>query len=323
MTESLNRLLLRLSEAGEPAILWGRQAKPYLGGDFDRLFARGVLIEEAAATEWDVCATCECELDVRPIQTIDGRLVAACPYDRMGDTSLDRDDVRTFSINPAAVVREIAAVSGFTDEPSPIASGVWQLGITPGKRMLFLALSKPAVLQAGLVPTLRSVAKAWPISLLTPAMPAADHARFADAGIYAVPITDALAPNTGGQSFALRLDDLTPRPTAEPVLILTKARQSITLDGHETTLPQRSFELLWLLSEVIAGGGGIVTRRQIEQRLWGTQVVSKTAAADAVRDLRGQLAGSAGRPSRSGLVETRQGKGYILALTADAIQLVA
>lgn len=322
MTESLTRLLLRLSDTGEPAILWGRQTKPHLGREIERLLARGILIEEAPATEWDVCASCECDLGVRPIQPIDGRFVAACPYDRMNDAVLDPDDLRTFSINAEAMVREIAAASGFTGEPSLIAPGVWHLGIAASKRMWFLAVSRPAVLQTGLIPTLRSVAKASPISMLTPVMTAADQAQFAAAGIHVIPITDALA-SSGSLSFGLRLDDLTPKSAAEPTLILMKARQSITLHGHEMTLPQRSFDLLWLLSEVIAGGGGVVTRRQIEQRLWGSQIVSKTAAADAVRDLREQLAGTPGRSRRGELVETRHRKGYILALPAEAIQLVA
>ena len=34
MTASLTALLLQLSESGDPAILWGRQAKPYFGKDF-------------------------------------------------------------------------------------------------------------------------------------------------------------------------------------------------------------------------------------------------------------------------------------------------
>lgn len=45
MSESLATLLLRLSEAGEPAFLWSRQAKPYLGRAFDCLLTGGVLVE--------------------------------------------------------------------------------------------------------------------------------------------------------------------------------------------------------------------------------------------------------------------------------------
>ena len=59
MTETLPRLLLRLSEAGDPAILWGRQAAPHAGRDFERLLDHGVLVEQSPTTEWDVCPTCE------------------------------------------------------------------------------------------------------------------------------------------------------------------------------------------------------------------------------------------------------------------------
>jgi hypothetical protein len=85
MTESLIRLLLRLSEAGEPAILWGRQAKPYPDRDLEQLLARGVLTEQAPADEWDVCSDCECRLAARPIQCIEGDLIAACPLDHARD----------------------------------------------------------------------------------------------------------------------------------------------------------------------------------------------------------------------------------------------
>lgn len=322
MTESMIRLLLQLCEAGDPAILWGRQTKPYPGGELDRLLARGILIEEAPAVGWDVCASCECDLDVRPVQTVGGRLLAACPLDRMNDAVLDSEDVRTFSINTAALVREIAAASGFTGDPSMIAPGVWHVGLTYSKRVLFLALSRSAVMQSGLLATLRSIAKSSPISLLTPPIPAAEQDQFASAGVHSTAIVDVLAPSDGKFSFALSVTDLTPTATLDPTLILIKPRQSIMLKGHEMTLPPRSFDLLWLLSEVIAGGGGVVTRRQIEQHLWGSQIVSKTAAADAIRDLRQQLAAAPGYSREAEFIETRHRKGYVLALSADAIQLV-
>lgn len=323
MTETLPKLLLRLSEAGDPAILWGRQAAPHAGRDFERLLDRGVLVEQAQAMEWDVCATCDCGLEARPIERVDGRNVAVCPIDRRCDVVLDGDDLRSFRIHPLALVREISAASGLPGAPTLIAPGIWHLGLAPNKRALFLALSTTAGMQPGLLPLLRSVAKASAVTLLTPAMSAADQVQFAVAGTHVVPTIDVLAPSSSGVSFGLQLDELTPRSTAEPVLVLMKSRQSIMLDGDEMTLPQRSFDLLWLLSEVIVGGGGVVTRRQIEQHLWGHQVVSKTAAADAVRDLRKQLAGRDARPDRRELVETRQGKGYILALPTEVIQLVS
>ena len=118
MTETLAGLLLRLSEAGDPAVLWGQQAAGHAGPAFERLLARGVLIEQAPATEWDVCPACECGLEFRPIEQIEGRIVALCPTDRRSDVVLDSDDLRSFRISAAAIAGEIALVSGFADTPS-------------------------------------------------------------------------------------------------------------------------------------------------------------------------------------------------------------
>ena len=52
MTETLPRLLLRLSEAGDPAMLWGRQAAPHAGRDFERLLDHGV-VDLPLATDWE------------------------------------------------------------------------------------------------------------------------------------------------------------------------------------------------------------------------------------------------------------------------------
>ena len=146
MTESLIRLLLRLSEAGEPAILWGRQAKPYSDRDLEQLLARGVLTEQAPADEWDVCSDCECGLAARPIQCIEGNLIAACPLDHARDARLDAHDLRSFSINAAAIADEIAAASGFQSvPPRPCrASGVWAR-----RRQTAVSLSRWGAKRAG------------------------------------------------------------------------------------------------------------------------------------------------------------------------------
>jgi DNA-binding winged helix-turn-helix (wHTH) protein len=323
MTETLPRLLLRLSEAGDPAILWGRQAAAHAGVKFERLLNRGVLVEQTPATDWDACSACDCGLDSRPIEWINGCPVAVCPINRRHDSALDVEDLRSFRINLRMLVREISVATGLDDEPSMIAPGVWQLGITPSKRMVFVALSRPSLLQAGLFPTMRSVAKSFPVSLVGPPIPAAEQEQFEAAGVHCAAFDDVIALSESNSSFALRVADLTPAYAAQPRLILIKAKQTIALDGHEMTLPPRSFDLLWLLSEVITGGGGVVTRRQIEQRLWGSQIVSKKAAADAIRDLRQQLAATPGGLRREELIETRHAKGYMLALPAPAIQLIA
>lgn len=322
MTGSLSRLLLQLSEAGVPALLWGRQAKPYFGSAFDHLLECGLLVEEAPATEWDVCKDCECGLEYRPIIEANGHHIAACPLDQRSSLVLDDDDLRNFRIVPAELVRKIATVSGLGTKPSEIAKALWHLGITPNKRAVFLALSRAAVLQAGLLPLVRGIAQSSPVTLLIPELPAADRAPLVNAGLHMVPFSESINTNASGVSFALQLDRLVPGPATEPVLILNKARQTMILDGHEAALPQRAFDLLWLLAGAIASGGGVVSRPQIEQHLWGRQVVDKTAAADAIRDLREKLAAMPGGKKHGGLIETRNRQGYILLLAANAIQLI-
>ncbi len=130
MTETLPRLLLRLSEAGEPAILWGRQAAPHAGRAFDRLLDRGVLVEQAPATEWDVCPACECGLGARPIQHINGRQIVVCPPDRRNDVVLGDDDLQSFRIHLPIFPRWSAKlprrpVSAMSLHRSPQASGIW------------------------------------------------------------------------------------------------------------------------------------------------------------------------------------------------------
>jgi hypothetical protein len=195
MNEALPRLLLRLSEAGEPAILWGRQAGPHVGRGFERLLDRGVLVEQAPAIDWDVCPECDCGLDARPIQKINGRHIAACPTDRRSDVVLGDDDLRNFRIHPPALVREIAMASGFGEEPSPVAAGVWHLGQTSSQRALFIALWRDAVLQPGMIGLMRSLALSWPVTLIAPALAANDLARFVEAGISVVSIEACLSGN--------------------------------------------------------------------------------------------------------------------------------
>ena len=202
MTETLARLLLRLSEAGEPTILWGRQAKPYLGREFDRLLDRGLLVEQAPAEEWDVCIDCECGLDQRQIQRIDGSLVAACPFDHAKDARIEPEDVRSFTIDCPGLIHEIARASGFED-PSEIAPGVWHLGATVSQREFFFALSRQAVLQLGLIGAVRSFARSSPTTLISPNVSAADKTRLIEAGIRLLSTQECLARDGAAGGFAI------------------------------------------------------------------------------------------------------------------------
>lgn len=323
MTENLAHLLLRRSEAGEPALLWGREAKPFYGPAFDRLIARGVLVACAPAREWRVCDDCRCGQDWRPIEQINGQLLAICPLDRRSDLALEPEDLESYEIDAAALVREMTSNSGLMDEPACLMPGLWMLAALSGGPVLCIALSRMATEQPGLIHSLKAVTRSGAISLLTPAMTKVRAADFQNAGIDVLATIDALADSNGETSLALNLAKVVPATTVASALILVRPRLTATLRGFEIQLPPRAFELFWLLAETVAHGGGIVTRRQIEQRLWGSQNVAKTAAADAIRDLREQLAALPKDTTSAELIETRHGKGYLLVLTADAVQLVS
>lgn len=309
MTETLPRLLLRLSEAGDPAILWGRQAAPHAGRDFERLLNRGVLVEEAPATEWDVCPACDCGLDMRPIHQVDGRYVAVCPMDRRSDVVLGDDDLRSFRIHPSALVREIAMASGFGDEPSSVATGVWHLGETSSQRALFFALSRDAVLQPGMISLMRSAARSSPITVIAPVMAANELARFVDAAISAMPIEGCLGRNATG--FAIDLTTLESAQALEPHLVIFREGQRVILGGNELHVPQQPFKLLLKLAEAVGTRKGHLTPQHIEAENSGR------SAGDLIRDLRNAL-----RDDQKTLIRTRQNPTrYFLGLAPDAFEL--
>ncbi|MDA0341839.1 MAG: winged helix-turn-helix domain-containing protein [Proteobacteria bacterium] len=319
MTANLTRLLLQLSESGEPAILWGRQAKPYFGKDFERLLNCRLLVEEARAEEWDVCDACECHHGVRVIQEINGRFIAACPVDQRGDSVLDPEDMRSFRIDAAALMAEVAKASGFDQEPTQAVPGVWHLGKTTTKRGLFVAIARERVLAPGLIAALRSFDPKSAITVVGPSMEAADTLRFAEAGIHFVATAEAFVAE--GTAFALDALKLMPPASIEARLTLFRSHSKLLLDGGELELPPISFKLLCLLAEQVVRGDGVVSRQQIDKHLWST-VVSKTAAADAIRNLRDLLKKLDEGSNAAALVRTLPTQGYILDIAASDIRLM-
>lgn len=309
MTGTLPRLLLRLSEAGEPAILWGRQAAPHAGRALERLLDHGVLVEQAPATEWNVCAACDCGLDARHIEQIDGRHIAVCPTDRRSDLVLSDDDLRSFRIHPFALVREIAMSSGFSDEPSQIVAGVWHLGLTSSQRALFLALSPDGVLQPGMIGLMRSIARSMPITVIAPAMAADDLTRFVEASISVVSTEACLAGDAAG--FAIALSTLESAPALKPHLVVFRLSQRVILDGNEMHIPQQPFKLLVKLAEAVGARKGYLTSQDIEAENSGR------GAADLVRELRDFL-----QDHEKKLIKTRRSPtGYFLALAPEGFDL--
>ena len=321
MNESLAQLLLRLNEAGEPAILWGRQAKPYAGRAFDRLLVAGVLIEQAPATEWPVCADCECGLEVRLIEKIGDRVIASCPIDARSDDVLDKQDLRSFRIDQKRLVTEVAIASGFPMEPDEVLPGVWMLGTMSVGRVAFVAFGAASVESPGLFAALRAEARGAPVTLLAPALPFAVRKRFEEAGIHIAVLWDAIG-NDGRASFALDLSRLVPRAGGGPRLVIAESIRRVTLDGIERSLAVQPFRLLCLLAERARAGGATVERRKIEAHIWGTAIGTREAR-DVVRELRDGLAkGSAGPEPIRALIESRRNpNGYRLALAPEDIEL--
>lgn len=318
MSDSLPALLLRLSEAGEPAILWGRAAAPHFGTAFERLLAQRVLIEEPEADTWAPCRACECDQPYRQIQEIDGRAVAVCPLDRAADTVLGEHDRKSFRIDMAALARLLATTSGL-GEPDEIIPELWLLGRLADGRAVFLALSVPAALQPALTDAMRRAARGAPMTLLVPArLSGQDVRRLEDGGVQIVPTSQAL---DGAVPFRLAIS----RPMGEPRLTMDKGRLVVGMGDMEVPFPQRPFDLLWILANAVVSGGGILERRAIERALWPNSVVSTTAVHDAIRDLRGQLKAfnaSRGPAVSATLFETHAQRGYRLALQAEEIRLI-
>ena len=168
MNDSLPKLLLRRSEAGPGAVLWGREAQPYFGRVFDGLLSQGLLKERAPAKTWPTCAACDAECGEREIVEIGTRLVAECPEDHRRDTVLDSEHLRSFEIDPAALCRSIARESGLSGEPALIMTGLWALGRLPNHRHVMLALEPVCAADARLVTMIRTVGEPFETSLLLP-----------------------------------------------------------------------------------------------------------------------------------------------------------
>src|SRR6056297_3490024 len=128
MTETILRLLTRLSEAGEDAILPCELAAPFFGPGFDRLLKKRVLVELAPLSDWEVCDACECGLPCRPIRKVGDAFRAECPLDRRHDVDLTKEDLRVFRIGGEALASIIGVAAGLGVAPKLAAEKVWRLG---------------------------------------------------------------------------------------------------------------------------------------------------------------------------------------------------
>ena len=316
MIEPIARLLLRLSEAGEPALLWGRQTAAHKGHLLDRLLERGVLIEQPRATNWTSCIDCDCDTDERPIELIDGCHVAVCPFDHERDTVLSNDDLLTFVIEPDALIRELVRDLGLLTTPSEIMPGVWHCGRGPGDFEVCVTFTAIAALQPGLSTSVRETLRGSAQLLVGPPLPAADVARLVNSGVVFRSFDEVLRPEDL-HPFHLDLTDLKGRSQVAVRLVVDKRFQSATIDGVTIDLPHAPFKLLVMLTEAAIAGARPVTAERI-----GT-AFSLRSPADLIRELRVilQRAGLGPAEARCWIKTQRSPTRYLLTVSAEEIEL--
>ena len=314
MNETILRLLTRLSEAGDDAILSGELAGPFFGPVFDRLLAKRVLVEQAPLADWEVCDACECGLPCRPIRKAGDGYRAECPLDRRHDVDLTEDDLRVFRIGGGALASVIGTAAGFGTAPNLAAEKVWRLGETPSGRAVFLSLEPAAMTGDGIIASLRQAAQGSDVTILAPQLPAEIARRHQDAGFHLVETLAVLIPASVGLGVAIDVAALAPIPLA-PVLCVRKATAEVQWDGRSVILSRQIFPVFERLLEKA------LSRDQVAS---GSHVEGTTAreAKDLIRELRDafKAAGFTDAESKA-LIVTVRNRGYRLGVPATEIVL--
>ena len=312
MTETILRLLTRLSEAGEDAILSGELAAPFFGPVFDRLLAKRVLVEQAPLADWEVCDACECGLPCRPIRKAGDGYRAECPLDRRHDVDLTEDDLRVFRIDGGALAFVIGTAAGFGTAPNLAAEKVWRLGETPSGRAVFLSLEPAAMTGDGIIASLRQAAQGSDVTILAPQLPTEIARRHQDAGFHLIEILEVLTPATNGLGGTIDIAALAPVPLA-PVLRVRRATAEVQWTGRSVILSRQIFPVFERLLEKA------LSRDQVAS---GSHVEGTTAreAKDLIRELRDafKAAGFTDAESKT-LIMTVRNRGYRLGVVSADI----
>ena len=311
MTETILRLLTRLSEAGDDAILTGDLA-PFFGPVFDRLLAKRVLVEQAPLSDWDVCYACECGLPCRPIRKAGDAFRAECPLDHRQDIDLTNEDLRVFRIGGDALASAIGAAAGFGAAPKLATHKVWLLGETPSGRTVFLALEREALVGDGIIATLRQIAKRSDITILAPELLPEVAQRHNDAGFHLVETLAVLTPASNSLGVVIDSAALDPVPLA-PVLRVRKQTAEVQWNGRSVILSRQIFPVFERLLEKALSRDQLASGFHVE----GT---TGREAKDLIRELRDAFkAAGFTNPESRALIATVRGRGYRLGVVAADI----
>lgn len=313
MTASLTTLLLRLSEVGPDATLSGQAARPYSEDALDRLLAAGVLEELAPATEWSPCADCDCAFGFRPIRTIAGRIVAACPIDPGSDLALDPEDLCEFRINVGRLLSLIGAASGLSGPVEVIAPGLWHLGRLGSGRGVVVALPARSLRIPGALLLLKN--GGGPVSIVARDADLATRLRLLEAGIELIDLRSALLPTQGSLD---RLDPALLEPKGvgtqdEAELVVRKGAAAVEWRGTTIGFSHQQFPVLLRLLEGARSRSRIASGPAVED-------VTGREAKDLVRELRQRVeaAGFSGADAKS-LFKAVHGRGYTLGVAPEKI----
>jgi hypothetical protein len=313
MTETILRLLTRLSEAGSDAILTAEMARPFQGPLFERLLSRRVIVEDACLTEWDVCGRCDCGLASRPIRSVgDERFRAECPLDRRHDADLTEDDLRVYRVGAPELAALIGGVAGIGEAPTQLIHGLWQLGTLPSGRSVFLALNVAAVAGETIAAILRQAAPGQEVTILAPAIPASAAMRLRNAGLHLIETLSVMVPVTGAFGTTIDPASLSPEPAPASLRVRTGAA-----------------EVHWMERSVILSHQLFpVFQRLLEKALMRDQVASGSLvegttgreAKDLIRELRAAfVAAGFTKAEAETLFVTVRGRGYRLGIPATGI----
>lgn len=313
MTGGLLYQLWRLSEAGEPVVMLGRQHGAEEAAAFERLLQLGILVHRAREASWPRCDDCDCGADEREVVWDGDIATAKCAADRRRDERLRADDVQSFSVVLPAFMEGVAVAMGL-GRPDLIAQGLWSLGRLADGRIIVAAPTRAGIRQAGLVGALRLAHKEGTIVLVGPELPALMRGNLVEQNIHHVQPTHALLPPTVDLCLGLDVARLPDGRAGRYSLVLTISTRTVQIGARTASLPPRPFQLLHILAREHRRGKPIVSRYALLDEIFGSST-AEAAVRDLVSETRKQLKRAFGSAEEvAPLIATRTTAGYAINL---------
>jgi DNA-binding winged helix-turn-helix (wHTH) protein len=324
VSESLPVLLLQRSEGGEPVFLLGPpDLSPEGSAAFRRLIELGVVIHERQLDTWDPCADCCCGAEARRVRWTDGVPRAICAVAHDGGEVLDPAELQLLRVSVPRLAEETAAALGMSGSAVEVQPGIFCVGELPGGRLLVLAAMPAAIGRPGALDQVRALARGRRISLVAPVQAPVARAALEERGVDVVLPAEAFLPSEPRRPVVVNIDALLAAPRSEPRLTLSMATSSVALDGHSIELPAREFELLWLVCDRARRGRPLVSSRDVLEAMYHGTTATAATVRSLKRDLQNSLDDLLKRARFPGqLVQTRDGRGYALALRPEEIALI-